>query len=124
MAQPISETDKLYLAGKRHEVLGEYESAIEMMQRAVKLAPKNSSYHHLLGKSYGQLAQQSNWIKAIKLAKQSRIAFETAVELDPANLDAVSDLLKYYLQAPKFLGGSPKKAKALKKQYNLEDSDY
>jgi len=44
------------------------------------------------------------------LARKTKAAWERAIELDSDNLDARSDLIQYYVQAPGFLGGSTTKA--------------
>ena len=43
-------------------------------------------------------------------ASKARQYFERAVELNPANEEALNDLFDYYLQAPGFLGGGYDKA--------------
>jgi tetratricopeptide (TPR) repeat protein len=44
------------------------------------------------------------------LAVRARKQFERAAELDPANLDALEDLIEFEVQAPPLLGGSLDKA--------------
>jgi hypothetical protein len=46
------------------------------------LEPKNSQYHELLGRIYGDKADRSGWFIALSLAKKARKEFETAVQLD------------------------------------------
>ena len=97
----------------------QYQAAVELMQKAVKLEPDNSDFQHLLGKCYGRLAEQSNPISAISLSQKTRKALEKAVQLDGHNISALRDLMEYYRQAPGFLGGS--KAKANKIEKRLQD---
>ena len=47
------------------------------------------------------------------LARKVRSSFELAVQLDPANLAALSDLGEYYVAAPSIVGGGDDKARAL-----------
>src|SRR5207244_9017802 len=49
-------------------------------------------------------------------AWKRRQYFERAVELNPANEEALNDLFDYYLQAPGFLGGGYEKAVAVAKR--------
>lgn len=98
---------------------GRYESALPLMEEAVRLAPSESEYHHLLGKCYGRIAEQANWVKAIKYAKKTLESFEKAVELNANNPKALQDLMEYYLQAPRFLGGNAAKAEAIRQRLNL-----
>ena len=46
----------------------------------------------------------------MKLAKKTLLHLELAAELDADNIEILHDLVKYYLEAPVFLGGSSKKA--------------
>ena len=118
MGLPIegAATETLYQQGRRYVVQGNYTEAITVMEKAIEMEPDNAHYHHLLGKSYGRLAQQSNWFSAIRLAKKTLHAFERAVELDPSNIEALSDLMEYYKQAPSFLGGHEKKAQQIEER--------
>ena len=72
--------------------------------------PNNAEYFDWLGRAYGRRAETSNPLMAPGLATKARDAFEKAVELDPKNADALSDLFDYYLEAPGFLGGGYDKA--------------
>jgi tetratricopeptide (TPR) repeat protein len=91
----------------------EADAAIDECKLAVAQAPSSSDDQMWLGRAIGLKAAHANPIAAINLAKLVRAAFERAVELDPANVYAVSDLGEYYIGAPAFLGGSPDKAKQL-----------
>src|SRR3954447_15183535 len=86
------------------------DRAAHYFESATKLDPKNSTYFLWLGRAYGREAQDANMLRQPGLAKKARSAWERAIELDPENLDARSDLIQYYVQAPGFLGGSTQKA--------------
>jgi tetratricopeptide (TPR) repeat protein len=86
------------------------DRAADYFEAATKLDPKSSTYFLWLGRAYGREAQQANVLRQPGLAKRTRSAWERAIELDPENLDARSDLIQYYLQAPGFVGGSTAKA--------------
>lgn len=51
--------------------------------------------------------------RAASLARKSRNALETALSLDPDNLDVRDDLIIYYSRAPGFVGGSKQKAREM-----------
>lgn len=87
------------------------DRAADYFETATKLEPKNSTYFLWLGRAYGREAQDANVLRQPGLAKKTRSAWERAIELDPENLDARSDLIQYYVQAPGFLGGSSAKAR-------------
>jgi len=115
-AQASRDPDELLLAAKALYGKAEFKKAVETLQRAAGLAPKNSEIQHWLGKAYGRLAETSNFLAAPGHASSCRRAFERAVELDGRNLLAMNDLLEYYLEAPGFLGGGLDKAEALAKR--------
>ena len=104
------EAEYLYQSGITLFNNAKYEDSIEKLEIAIKLEPEIASYHHILAKSYGREAEKSGWFKAIKFAKKTRLHLELAAELDPENIEILSDLMKFYNEAPMFLGGSSKKA--------------
>jgi tetratricopeptide (TPR) repeat protein len=101
------------LMGQCYYMQGDPKNASNMFQKAVDLAPGSSEARLWLGRAYGRRAETSSFITAPSYASKARQNFEKAVELDPANLEAISDLFEYYLDAPGFLGGGLDKAAAL-----------
>jgi cytochrome c-type biogenesis protein CcmH/NrfG len=67
-----------------------------------------------LGRAWGRLAE-SNKLLAFGRARKAKNAFEKAVQLDPKNVDAMSDLFEYYFEAPGVVGGGLDKAEAVAK---------
>jgi tetratricopeptide (TPR) repeat protein len=88
------------------------DKAIPPGERAVDLAPQNSVYHLWLGRIYGQKAEKANPFSAMGFAKKVRDQFEKAVQLDPNNMEARSDLAEFYIEAPGMVGGGKDKARA------------
>jgi tetratricopeptide (TPR) repeat protein len=94
-------------------MLDEWDRGISACERAVKLEPGgNSSYHMWLGRIYGEKADRASFLSAAGMAKKVRTEFERAVELDPANWEARTDLAEFYLEAPGIVGGGKDKARA------------
>jgi len=89
-----------------------WDPAVAACQRAINLAPQNSMYQLWLGRVYGEKADHSSFLSAAGLAKQARIAFERAVQLDPRNWEARADLGEFYAEAPGIIGGGKDKARA------------
>jgi tetratricopeptide (TPR) repeat protein len=87
-----------------------HDRAADYFETAVKLEPKNATYFLWLGRAYGRAAQDANVLRQPGLARKAKGAWERAIDLDADNLDARSDLIQYYVQAPGFLGGSTAKA--------------
>src|SRR3990172_2286305 len=115
----ISAESDAYSQALGYYETGNYEADLPIIEEAVRLAPTESEYHHLLGKCYGRIAEQANWVKAVRYAAKTRESFEKAVELDASNPNALRDLMEYYLQAPRFLGGSTTKAEAIRQRLDL-----
>ena len=101
------------LLGKAYFMEGRYRVAVANLEKAIEQDPLNSDYSDWLGKAYGRMAERSPAISAFGYARKTVRAFERAVELDPSNLEALSDLFEYYLQAPGIVGGGLDKAERI-----------
>jgi tetratricopeptide (TPR) repeat protein len=100
------------LMGQDYLMTGEYKKATEVLEKAVAAEPNNSEYVMWLARAYGRRAETANPLSAMALASKSRQYFERAVALDRSNIEALNDLLEFYLEAPGFLGGGMEKARA------------
>jgi tetratricopeptide (TPR) repeat protein len=87
--------------------------AAEWFERAVKMNPKSAVYYDWLGRAYAIQARSANMFRAASLARKAKNALETALALDPDNLDVRDDLITYYSRAPGFVGGSKQKAREM-----------
>jgi tetratricopeptide (TPR) repeat protein len=98
------------LLGQSYYQLREFQHAVASLERAVQLAPKDSEYHDWLGKAYGRRAEESIFLSAMSWARKAHREFEIAVELNPQNLEAQRDLIRYEMNAPSVVGGGDEKA--------------
>ena len=89
------------------------DSAVHECELATSNAPTESEHQVWLGRAYGLKASQANPLIAYGLAKRVRSSFELAVQLNSANVHAMSDLGQYYVAAPGFVGGGLDKAETL-----------
>lgn len=89
----------------------DWEGAAKALEQAVKLRPEQGSYHLWLGRAYGERAARAFFLKALGLARKTRSEFETAVRLDPGDLDARFDLMQFYVEAGGIVGGGEDKAR-------------
>jgi tetratricopeptide (TPR) repeat protein len=89
------------------------DSAIHECELAVSNAPASSDDQIWLGRAYGFKASHASPFTALGLAVKVRVAFERAVQLDPENVQAMSDLGEFYVAAPSIIGGGLDKARAL-----------
>ncbi len=105
------DTDAYLLAAQAYLAIEDWDKALENSQRAVTFAPDNSDYHMWLGRVYGQKAEHSSIFSKMGWAKKARRELERAVELNPANVGARSDLTEFYIDAPGLVGGGVDKAR-------------
>jgi tetratricopeptide (TPR) repeat protein len=90
----------------------QWDAAIQNAEQAVNLRGEDSQYHLWLGRAYGQKAAEiGNPLTAASLARKAKNEFERAVELNPRNISARSDLSEYYVEAPAIMGGGLTKAR-------------
>lgn len=106
---------------RAHMLMENWDAGIADCQKAVMLNPGNSRYHLWLGRVYGQKADHSSFWTAAGLARKVRSEFETAVQLDPRDVEARSDLGEYYLEAPGVMGGGKDKAESEAQQVSALD---
>lgn len=96
--------------GRCYYELGDFSRAVTSFERGVQLAQNDSVYHDWLGKAYGRKAEQSIWLHAIGWAHKTHREFETAVKLDPHNLEAQRNLIRFETNAPDIMGGGDDRA--------------
>ena len=75
-------------------------------EKASRAEPNEPVYHFWFGRASGEQAQRANPLRQPGLAKRTKGEFERAVALDSTYVQAREGLLRYYLAAPGFLGGS------------------
>jgi tetratricopeptide (TPR) repeat protein len=111
-AMPAKDGAVYELIGRNYYMQREFKKAIEALEEATAAEPGNSGYALWLGRAFGRRAETSSPFTAPGYALKTRQYFEKAVQLDPRNLEALTDLFEYYLEAPGFLGGGLDRAAA------------
>lgn len=99
-----------YAQDRADEAVHECELATGAGGQTSQSASDNNLW---LGRAYGLKARRAGPIAGFKLARRVQLSFAKAVELNPANAAAMSDLGEYYVDAPSIVGGGTDKAKAL-----------
>ena len=111
-----SNLSKLFHQGEAEYERQQYHQAADTFNLLVLKYPKCVECLHMRGKTYGRLAENSSWLKAIALVPKALASFETAHSLAPEKEEIMKDLITFYEEAPFFLGGDTTKAEKLKKQ--------
>jgi tetratricopeptide (TPR) repeat protein len=109
VTQNPSSAEANYWLGRCYYELKDYDNAITAAEKSVALDPKNSIFHDWLGRIYGGKADRD---RSFSYARKVKKEFETAVQLNPANIEARRDLEDYEIQAPWMVGGNKDDAKA------------
>jgi cytochrome c-type biogenesis protein CcmH/NrfG len=113
LLQHPSDAPSWELLGQSCLMEGEYRKATDALEKAAELEPRSSEIQTWLGRAWGRRAETSFAFNAMGYANKSREAFEKAIQLDPSNKDALSDLFDYYVAAPGIVGGGADKARGL-----------
>jgi tetratricopeptide (TPR) repeat protein len=103
-----------YWLGRCFYEIRDFSRAISSFERAIALAPDRSEYHDWLGRACGRKADadsHSNMAGALSMARRTDHEFETAVRIDPKNIDAQRDLIEFMASAPSNLGGGEERAR-------------
>jgi len=107
---PVKDAAVYEFMGRDYYMQGDYKRSAEAMEKAFAAEPGVAGHALWLGRAYGRRAETASLFTAPGYASKARQCFERAAELDPRNLEALSDLFDYYLEAPGFLGGGTEKA--------------
>lgn len=98
-----------------------WDEAVNACEKAVQLDSSNSDYHMWLGRAYGEKADRVSFVTAYALGKKVRSEFEAAVQANPRNAAALSDLGEFYAEAPFLIGGGGDKAEAIARRLDAID---
>jgi len=89
------------------------DASVRECELAVSNDKSSSENEMWMGRAYGLKASHASAFTAMGVAKKVHVAFEHAVELDPGNVLAMSDLGEFYVEAPGLVGGGLDRAQAL-----------
>ncbi|MGH9775986.1 MAG: tetratricopeptide repeat protein [Candidatus Acidiferrales bacterium] len=97
------------------EAFQRWDEAIQQAEKAVSIDGKNAEFQAQLADAVGAKlsAGQGGFFERASLARRFKKEAEAALQLDPNNVDANSDLAEFYLEAPGIIGGDNKKAEEL-----------
>ena len=95
------------------DIQGNYRSwdrAMFYYEKLKKLKPSEANYYYKYGGALGMKASESNKFKALGMIGEVKYSFEKAIQLNPKHIEARWALIELYLQLPRIVGGSEKKA--------------
>ncbi len=99
-----------FLLSQVRYAFGDVTSPLDLAADAVRLDPGVARYHRQLAEVQGILAQRANIFQQIGIARRFRREIDAALALDPNDVQALRDLLEYYVVAPGIVGGDLRKA--------------
>ena len=98
--------------GRAAHTAGKTDEAVNAFERAVALDPTSSFYQMWLGHAYTRQLSSAGFLRKPFIARRSGEAYNMAVKLDPASIDAAEARLDFFLGAPGIVGGGIDKARA------------
>ena len=111
-----------FLLSQIRNAFGDYTTPHALAEKAVALDGHVAKYHRQLAEVMGVEAQHAGPLKIVFLAHQFRGEIDTAISLDPSDIQAQRDLLEYYLVAPGIAGGDLQKAEGVAKHIGELDA--
>ncbi len=103
----------LYWLGRCFYELHDFARSVPNFEHAITIDPNRSEFHDWLGKAWGRRAEEAGPLgafTALGMARRASREFDPAVRLQPENLEAQRDLIRYLMNAPGIAGGSEDKA--------------
>jgi tetratricopeptide (TPR) repeat protein len=101
-----------YLKSKAEAGLGDLEASLHSAEHALELEPNRAEYHVQVAAACGRLAEKASLFRQLGLARRAKKELETALQLNPADIDALYGNMLFFYAAPSFVGGDKAKAEA------------
>jgi tetratricopeptide (TPR) repeat protein len=91
----------------------DHEKAEEYIQQAISSNPNVAKYHVAMVNVYGQMISKASMLRQASLASKLKTHMESAVNLNPKDMNTSLMLIGFYVRAPRIMGGDKEKAKKL-----------
>jgi Tfp pilus assembly protein PilF len=99
-----------FLLSQIRGAFGDRSTPLALAEKAVALDGRTAKYHRQLAEVLGVTAQHAGAFRQLLLARRFRGEIDAALSSDPRDLQAMRDLLEFYLLAPGLIGGDPRRA--------------
>jgi tetratricopeptide (TPR) repeat protein len=116
------DANAVFLWSQILNAFGDRVSPPSLAERAIRLDGTVARYHRQLAEAYGVMALKANLLHQLLLARKFRKEIDTALKLDPRDVQAQRDLLEFFLLAPGIAGGDPKRAEVAARQIATIDA--
>jgi hypothetical protein len=102
-----------FLLSQIRNAFHDRRAPLGLAETAVRLDSGVAKYHRQLAEVLGVTAQHSGMVQQLFLARRFKKEIDTAISQDPNDLQALRDLMEFYLLAPGIAGGDKDKARAV-----------
>jgi tetratricopeptide (TPR) repeat protein len=103
----------LYLTSQIHFAFGDSDTPLKLAEKALALDGSTAKYHRQVAEVTGVMAQHTNVFQQLLLARRFKKEIDAAITLDPNDIQALHDLMEFYLLAPGIAGGDKAEARAV-----------
>ena len=115
-SHPANDAETLYLMATLKQIWGDLDAAEKYAERAVAANPKDAQYHYRLADIVGEKAERASVFHQIGLIRTFKKECDLALSVNPNHIEALFDMMQYYLHAPGLAGGDKAKAHATAEQ--------
>ena len=99
-----------FLLSQIRGAFGDRAAPLALAEKAVALDGHTAKYHRQVAEVLGVTAQHAGPFQVFLLGRRFRKELDSALALDPRDVQALRDLMEFYLVAPGITGGDPCKA--------------
>jgi tetratricopeptide (TPR) repeat protein len=103
----------LYLTSQIRFAFGDADTPLKLAEKALALDGGAAKYHRQVAEVIGVMAQHANVFQLLSLARRFKKEIDAAIALDPNDIQALRDLMEFYLLAPGMAGGDKAEARAV-----------
>jgi hypothetical protein len=103
----------LYLTSQIRFAFGDADTPLKLAEKALALDGGAAKYHRQVAEVTGVMAQHANLFQLLSLARRFKKEIDAAISLDPNDIQALRDLMEFYLLAPGIAGGDKAEARAV-----------